>query len=81
MTNRELFSILQYSFPTQLLIITHDFKLKILLCPFKVVVLIEMETLFKGQIVNVTAIKVTKDLITVYIIEKNPYYYKYFDIL
>ena len=81
MTNKQLADNLKYSYHSEILVITHDFKLKVIVCPFEVLVLYEIGNLFSGQVVIVTEIKVTRQLITVYIINELPFYYYHFDIL
>ena len=81
MTKRELADTLKYSNLSEILIITHDCKLRVILCPFKVIVLYEIGILFPGQVVVVTQVKVTDQLITIYLINELLYYYYHFDIV
>lgn len=81
MTEKELADTLKYSNRSEILVITHDFKLKVIVCPFKVVALYRIGILFQGQVVIVTQVKVTNQLITIYFINELPYYYYHFDII
>lgn len=81
MNDKELANLLKYSNPKELYIITWNNLLKMLVCPFDVIVLIDIGALSKGQTVQVDMIKVTYDLKTVYVINGYAYYYCYFDII
>ncbi|MBA6153945.1 hypothetical protein [Gelidibacter maritimus] len=81
MNDKELSSLLKYSSPRELYIVTWNNLLKVLFCPFKVTVLNKVGQLKKGQIVLVEEVKITNDLKTVYIIKGVAYYYYHFDIL
>jgi hypothetical protein len=81
MEDKHLAELLRDSSPKALWIITYNNLLKILFCPFSVLVLTDIGTLKKGQKVWVEEIKVTKELKTVYIIKGKAYYYYYFEIL
>ncbi len=81
MTEKELVELLNYSFPKEIYIISHYGMLIRLFCPFKVKALVAIKKIEKGNIVFVDEIKVTLELKTVYIINKEPYYYYYFEII
>jgi hypothetical protein len=81
MTRKQLAEMLKYSSSRELYIVTWDNRLIHLFCPFKVIVLYQIDTLNKDQVVSVEEVKVTLELITVYIINKKAYYYYHFDIL
>ena len=81
MNDKELSSLLKYSSPRELYIVTWNNLLKVLFCPFKVTVLNKVGQLKKRQIVLVEEVKITNDLKTVYIIKGVAYYYYHFDIL
>lgn len=81
MTKKELAELLKYSSPREIYVITWNNNLKRLFCPFEVLVVQDIGTLKKGQIVYVDEIKVTIELKTVYIINNEAYYYYHFDIL
>ncbi|MFD0762723.1 hypothetical protein ACFQZW_11580 [Lutibacter aestuarii] len=80
MDDKQLADLLKYCSPKQLYIVTWNNILKLLFCPFKVLVLTDIGTLKKGQIVWVEEVKITQELKTVYIIKGQGYYYNYFDI-
>jgi hypothetical protein len=81
MKDQELASILKYSSPKELYIITYYNVLKLLKCPFRVKVLRNIGTLKKEQLVFVDEVKVTTELKTIYIIENCAYHYSHFDII
>lgn len=81
MTKKQLESILKYSSPKEIYIITCNGILKLLVCPFEVAVINDVGELYKGQIVLVDEIKITTDIKTVYIINSKAYYYSHFEIL
>ncbi len=81
MDDRELADWLKYSDSKSLLIINENNRLQVLYCPFKVLVIVSVGVLIKGQIVLVIEIKVTRELIIVYIINGDAYYYYHFEIL
>lgn len=81
MDDRSITKLLKYSSCKQLYIVSWRGGLKILFCPFKVSVIHDIRYLKKGQVVLVEKIKVTKDIITVYLIENQYFFYYHFDIL
>ncbi len=81
MNDRQLAELLKYSNPKELYVVTRDSILKVLSCPFKVKVLGDVGILVEGEIVFVDQIKVTLTLKTVFIIERQAYYYHHFDII
>ena len=80
MNEKQLAYLLKYSSSKELFIITWNNLLKLLICPFKVVVKHNIAALNKGQVVWVQEVKITMDLKTVYIIKGKAYYYYHFDI-
>lgn len=81
MNEKQLAELLKYSNSKELFIVNYNNLLKQLLCPFKVKVLHSISDLKKGQIVLVDEVKVTLELKTVYIINKQAYYHSHFDII
>lgn len=81
MKKKELAEILKYSSPNELWIVSESNLLIKLYCPFEAIVLNDIGSLKKWQIVNVIEVKVTAELKTVFIIEDQAYYYFYFEIL
>lgn len=81
MSDQELAELLKHSNPKEIYVITWNNRLLRLKCPFSVEVINNVGLLLKGEIVLVTEIKVTKDIKTVFIIERNAYYYHHFAIL
>lgn len=81
MKDRELADLLRNSSPKELWVITWNNLLKILFCPFKVMVKNDIGILKKNTIVWVEEVKVTQELKTVFIIKGVAYYYHHFDII
>ena len=81
MTKKDLAELLKYSSPKELWVITWNNILKRIFCPFKVKVMQDVGLLKRGQIVLVSEVKVTLELKTVYVIDKEAYYYYHFEIL
>lgn len=81
MSDNEIAELLKTSSPRALYIVDENGELKRIKCPFRVIVLISIASLQKGQSVIVDEIKVTYELITVYSIKGELYYYYYFDLI
>ena len=81
MTEKQLAEILRYSYPNELYIVTWNNLLKLLITPFKVLVIDDLEGFGSGEIVLVDEVKVTMELKTVFIIKGQAYNYYNFDIL
>ena len=81
MTDYELAELLKTSSPRILYFVDENGELKKIRCPFRVIVRNDIAKLRKGQSVLVDEIKVTYELITVYSIEGEFYFYYYFDLL
>ncbi|MEH6770053.1 hypothetical protein [Maribacter arcticus] len=81
MTDKQLSEILKYSSPSELYIVTWNNLLKLLITPFKVRVLVDLEGFGLGEVAWVDEVKVTIELKTVFIIKGRAYNYHYFDIL
>jgi len=81
MDKRELAEQLKYSSSEWVFVVTWNNLLRQLFCPFRALVIGEIGTLSKGQIVWIQQVKVTMDLKTVFVIDGSAYYYYHFDIL
>jgi hypothetical protein len=81
MTDEEIAKVLKYSSPNSILIVSKTNRLEELNCPFQVQVIMPVGLYSKGQVLTVSIVKVTKDLITVYIISGLAYHYFHFDIM
>lgn len=81
MNDKELAELLKYSNSKELWIVTYNNLLKLLFCPFKVLVKHNISTLKTGQVVWVEEVKITSELKTVYIIKGVAYYYNHFDLI
>ena len=81
MNKKDLAEQLQYTSSEWLYVVTWNNILKQLFCPFKVSVIKPIGTLKKGQIVWVEEVKVTMELITVFIVKGRVYYFYHFNIM
>ena len=81
MTDKQLTEILKYSHPNQLYIVTCNNLLKLLITPFKVCVISDLDGFDLYEIVLVDEVKVTFELKTVFIINGCAYNYHHFDII
>lgn len=81
MNKQQLAEILKYSHPKELYIVDWKNKLLVLKCPFKVMAKGSVGQINKSEIVKVDEIKVTMQLITVYVIDRQAYFYYHFEIL
>jgi len=80
MQKNNLMEQLKYSSSKCIYIVTKENKLKQLFCPFRVTVISSIGDLVAGQGAWVKEIKVTVDLITVFVIKDKAYYYYHFNI-
>ncbi len=81
MNEEILTEILKYSSPDELFVVGWDSRLYVLNCPFKVQVIASVGLFKSGEILRVEKVKVTKNLVVVYLIDSQAYYYHYFDII
>lgn len=81
MTKKQLEDILRYSHPRELYVVDWKNRLVVLRCPFKVMVREDIGKLKRHEIVSVDQVKVTMELITVYVVEGQAYFYYHFEIL
>lgn len=81
MNDFKLAEQLRYSNPKELFVVTWYDQLIKLTCPFKVTVISDIGVLVAGEIVLVDEVKVTTDLITVFLVRNQAYYYYHFNIL
>ena len=81
MKNNELYELLKYINPRTILIVNQHKKLIELHCPFKIYIKQDVGELKKGDYAFVDLVKVTPDIITVFIIDGKGYYFYHFDIL
>jgi len=73
--------IFKYVKTDSILIIDRNGKLRRLVCPFMVLVIVDVPPLKKGQEKIVIAVKVAENLVDVYIIKDRAFYYYNFRIL
>lgn len=71
----------KYCSPFSILIIGKDGVLKRIVCPFNVVTIHDTQVVKKDQIVAVEAVRLSEDLIMLYIIRKLAFPYSYFIII
>ena len=81
MKNDELAELLKYINPRSILVVNHKNRLIELYCPFKVKALQSVGNIKKGQFLLVDEVKITPEIILVYIIEEKAYYYYHFNIM
>jgi hypothetical protein len=80
MNNREWGELLRYSSPDKIWVVTWQNKLLELKCPFNVLVVHNLGALKKGSMEQVSKVKISSSMITVFIIKNMPYYYHHFKI-
>jgi hypothetical protein len=81
MNDDELAELLKYISPFEIYIVNGENELECIKCPFKVSVKYNIGTLVKDEIVLVDKVKITKDLISVYVIRNQSYYCYHFVIV
>ncbi|GGE14032.1 hypothetical protein [Psychroflexus salis] len=81
MKKKRLAFILKFCSPNQIYIVDETNQLDTRICPFKVKVKRDINSLKKNQLVIVESVKVTESFITVFIINGKPYYYYHFEII
>ncbi len=81
MNDKDLVELLKYSSPYTILVVTWENKLLELHCPFKVFVKQDIGGLKVGENASVTMVKLSTNLITVFVIDDKAYFFYYFDIM
>lgn len=81
MNKKDLAELLKYSSSESIYVVTYKNELMKLHVPFKVLVLEPIGQLRKGETLFVSKVKVTKELVTVFLIEGNAYFFFHFSIL
>ena len=81
MNDKELTELLKYISPFEIYIVNRENELECLKCPFKVKVKYNIGVLVKDEIVLVDKVKITKDLISVYVIRNQSYYCYHFVLI
>jgi hypothetical protein len=81
MNDKELAELLKYISPFEIYIVNKVNELECLRCPFKVKVKYNIGLLEKDEIVLVDKVKITKGLISVYVIRNQSYYCYHFMII
>lgn len=73
--------LLRYSSPYSILVVKGRAEIFELKCPFKVELKHNVGTLIMGSIHLVEMVKLSTQMVTVFIIEEDAYYYHHFNIL
>jgi len=81
MDQKELAEILKYSHPERLYVVDWRNSLIVLICPFKAIVKDDIGVLKKLEVVFIDEVKVTLELVTVFVVEGKGYFYYHFEIL
>jgi hypothetical protein len=81
MNDKELAELLKYISPFEIYVVNGENELECLKCPFHVKVKYNIGVLVKDEIVLVDKVKITKDLISVYVIRNQSYYCYHFVII
>ena len=85
MTDRErlryIHEIFKYCSTDSILIVDQHGRLRRLICPFNVLVIVGVPPLKEGQVKAVIAVKISQDLVDVYIIEAKAYYHYNFKVI
>ena len=81
MNDKDLVELLKYSSPYTILVVTWENKLLELHCPFKILVKQNIGGLKVGENASVTMVKLSTNLITVFVIDDKAYFFYYFDIM
>lgn len=80
MSDKELAEFLKDISPVELYVVNFNNELEVLTCPIEVISKEDISFLRKHQIVFVELIKVTRDLKTVFIIERKAFFAHHFSI-
>jgi len=81
MNEKSLAFLLQYSSPKEIYIVNEKGVLTLLKCPFLVLVKKSIGNLLKHQYASEDEVRITVELITVYIIGNKAYYFFHFEII
>ena len=81
MNEKLLAELLKYSHPKELYVVDWRNKLVVLVCPIKAAVKHDIGTLKAKEIVYIDEVKVTLELITVFVVKRNAYFYYHFEII
>jgi len=81
MCEKQLTEQLKYSRPEELYVVDWRNQLLLLRCPFKAAVKHDIGKLKAKEIVYIDEVKVTLELITVFVVKKKAYFFYHFEIL
>ena len=81
MSNKELIELLEYCSPNIIYVVNGRNKIIKLNTPFKLLVMMDIGTLQKGEMVFCTELKITNTGLIVFCIEGKNYHTRHFDII
>jgi hypothetical protein len=81
MNKKQLAEILKYSDPKRLYVVDWKNSIVMLICPFLAIVKDDIGELKARQIIEVDEVKVTMELITVFVVKNRAYFYYHFEIV
>lgn len=73
--------LLKYSNPKELYVVDWRGSLLLLVCPIQALVKDDVGLLRKQELVYIDEVKVTLELVTVFIVKQKAYYYYHFEIV
>ena len=74
---REIF---RYCDTDSILVIDSNGEIRRIYCPFAVMCIVDVDIYKRGEYVVVTAVKIARNLLLVYVIDQKNYYYYFFKI-
>ena len=72
--------IYKYCDTDSILVIDGEGQIRRIYCPFAVICIIDVDKIIKGDHAIVTAVKIARNLLLVYVIDQKNYYYFYFKV-
>lgn len=72
--------IYKYCDSDSILVIDEQGQIRRIYCPFAVMCIVDVDMYKQGEYVVVTAVKIAKNLLLVYVINQKNYYYYFFKI-
>lgn len=81
MYEEEIKQINKYCSPVELYVITPRGKLQKLNCPIQVICIRSIGIIKAGQLARATEVRITTDLVLVYVIGKSAYFYYFFRVV
>ena len=81
MNKKNMAELLKFASPFSILIVTYQDKIMELKCPFRVKLKNDVGILTKGKVEQVELVKISTNLLTVFIVDENAYFFYHFHIL